>query len=219
MQAKPLILLITLCCAHLQAAEWADMPYAEGKDVPVIVYKSSVKARGVLVVAGWAPGKKDQVVNLYDKYWSKAPALGWHVIGVAVGEQPDAMQAGPEMIEGALKHLHSKANLDASLPVVITGVSMGGHVALASLARYPDRYVGAIAIPGMVQRASKLEGKRVVMRVGSRDSAGWRSGVKDSADLLTRAGAEVNFEELAGEGHVPNCNALELLKWVVAPKP
>lgn len=218
--ARPLLLILTCCLAShaLAAAEWTTVSYADGKDVSVIIHPSTQrKASGILVVMGGAPSQRAEVDGAIQMQWRGAPRAGWHVIGIAVGEEPGIPQSGPPIVEGVLNTLQSTHNLSTKLPIVLAGISNGGHVALGTFAANPERYHGTIAVPGMIgSRIGDVKGKRIALRVGANDSAGWRKGVEDAANAFRAAGAEVSFEVVPNQGHVPQVDAMALLAWVAA---
>lgn len=96
--------------------------------------------------------------------------------------------------------------------VHLAGTSNGGRAAFAIMLESPDVFATLLGAPGYFQEtdtsviASALAGKAVFNGVGEEDSEDWRSVVAETHELLTGLGIESVYDELEGQGHVPDAS-------------
>jgi predicted esterase len=96
--------------------------------------------------------------------------------------------------------------------IVLGGFSQGACLTAEYVARHPARYGGVILFsggligpPGTVwDDGGRFEGTPVFLGCSDRDSHVPESRVRETADLLTRMGAQVTMRIYPGMGHLVN---------------
>ncbi|NKB32310.1 MAG: hypothetical protein GKR91_04360 [Pseudomonadales bacterium] len=215
---KPLVLICILIIPSgvLQAAEetvllsngdslkvYFFMP--EGVETaPLVMHVSSGSNNEFAARAGFWLGKE-----LVERGWA-----------VAVPVSPEGRMYfvdNPHFFPEILAALQADYGLHGN-KVVISGISNGGSAALAIAAQQPEHYVGIIAAPGRIwdeqKFTSSMEGIKVYLRIGEKDTYRWNNRLEGMAATLTAAGAEVDAAIVPGARHIFSLDWDSLQGWL-----
>ena len=129
---------------------------------------------------------------------------GW---AVAVPISPEGRMYfvdSPHLFPEIIASLRAEHELHGG-KVVIGGISNGGSAALAIAAQSPQHYSGIIATPGRIwdeNKFSTLDGIKVYLRIGERDTYRWNNRLDEMKSTLAAAGAEVDAAIVPGAKHI-----------------
>ncbi len=141
---------------------------------------------------------------------------GW---AVAVPVSPEGRMYfvdNPHFFQEIIDSLRAQHDLHNS-KVVISGISNGGSAALAIAAQQPDLYAGIIAAPGRIwdeEKFTAMEGIKIYLRIGERDTYRWNNRLEGMTATLTAAGAEVDAAIVPGAKHIFSMEWESLQSWL-----
>ena len=220
--AMPLLVALSASCAAgapgpppLGTRGWVSVPLPAGGELNLLVVRAPGPARGVVLAFPWGAGDAGLLAGLVETYWDEAaPAAGYAVVGVEIygpGLEESAGVVVPALLEWIDRHLAEAAD-----HIVLTGASAGGigvfHAALAM----PGRVAGILAMPGRTSgdgSLAALAGAPVRLLVGEHDRR-WVTASESTAERLRAAGARVELDVLAGQGHVLRVSEEVLVRWL-----
>lgn len=89
---------------------------------------------------------------------------------------------------------------------IIVGTSNGGVATFNFLANSPERYAGAIVIPGVLREEVEINEQwkhlKVLLAYGEKDDANWIEHTKTTEERLTNRVSKVSSMVLEGQGHI-----------------
>jgi predicted esterase len=143
---------------------------------------------------------------------------GW-VIAVPVSPDSSSfLGKSGEIIPQVIDKLQLINEVEAGKSLLV-GVSNGGSSALEIANRHPERYLGVVAVPGMIANNAELadfKGLPIFLRIGENDYLRWNNRLPALEQTLSRAGAIVNARLEPGASHVFPINWDELQPWLDA---
>ena len=138
-----------------------------------------------------------------------------YVVAVPIKRNKLFFQGGEKDLPALFTWLEKQQKIDHSRSIVM-GISNGGRSAMKVMSRWPKKFGGVATSPDLMTKSDKtngLKGKAVWMRVGKKDSEGWRTGSKSTAQRLEKAGCLVSHEVVPG-GHIIPVDMNEALEFL-----
>ncbi len=171
------------------------------------------------LVLALAPGRgnSEAVEGVLKRYWAKE-AVRRNIVVVcpemqAVKFARAAFRTVPTLLGYVFTHYPVDRNR-----VVVAGNSNGGIGAFGCFAHCPDRFAGLLVFPGAplkgVDVPRTLSGKSAYVLVGEKDVE-WTQASQDLVAYLRKAGVNVEFEIVSGQGHALNLPPAKLFDWIV----
>jgi predicted esterase len=162
-------------------------------------------------------GNSEAVKGVLENYWEKE-ARKRNII-VVCPEMPAekfaraAFRTVPTLLGYVFTHY--PADRDR---VVVAGNSNGGIGAFGCFVRCPDRFAGLLVFPGapmkQVDVPRTLAGKSAYVLVGENDEE-WVKKSEQLVAYLRKAGVNVEYEVLSGQGHALDISPDKLFDWIV----
>ncbi|MBI4243856.1 MAG: dienelactone hydrolase family protein [Planctomycetes bacterium] len=124
---------------------------------------------------------------------------------------------GDEVIPVLLEHLTKiKKHFIDTKKVFIAGGSIGGMFTFEAFFSNPDRFIGALILPGTTSSkpTDKLKKKPIYIIIGEKDFPQWRSRNDELANELKNVGADVKYEVLKDQTHRLDLKPKVLLDWM-----
>lgn len=105
---------------------------------------------------------------------------------------------------------------------LLGGISNGGISALEIARRYPQDYLGVMAVPAVVRNTNELEslaGMPVYLRIGGDDQLGWALQFDATVAALREAGTKLNADIIEGAPHMFAMDWSTLEPWLASLLP
>ena len=123
--------------------------------------------------------------------------------------------AGFDVLE-LIDHVSERHTVDRGR-IVLAGLSNGGRAVFDIAARGAGKFAALVGAPGARYEGSEIEtigDVPVWIRVGALDTQDWRDGARATAEELRNRNCDVDFAELAGQGHVLVLEEQGLFEWL-----
>lgn len=165
------------------------------------------------VIMGGGPGNGRIASGTFQSLGQEFVERGWAVVTPVSPNSQSFFGANGELVWQLIEQLKQRDDI-ADGPALLGGISNGGTSALEMANRYPEGYLGVVAVPALANSSSvtNLSNVPVFLRIGSEDQLGWADRYDATVRALENAGALVDARLVEGGGHrVPiDWNNLEL---------
>lgn len=170
----------------------------------------------LIVAFPWGGGTPDLAFGMLRTYWDTEPSLRGYAV-VAPAARGSDLGGDTTLVTAILDWAMDEFEVDTER-VVFVGASNGGRGVFFAQEVSPIQPAALIAMPGAILPGTSLEalnGRPVRLMVGEQD-APWRDAADQAEPLLAAAGASVQLDVLAGQGHVLNVPQADLADWLDA---
>jgi predicted esterase len=216
---KPLLILLLMLPAWLLANE-EYVTLEDGSSIKVFMFYPKDQQDDPRPLCVLMPGGPANEYVARAQFWlgKELAERGW-VIAVPVS--PDATPFFGEnarKIPQVIDHLKQSPRISAGKTLLV-GVSNGGSSAIEIAGNDPDRYLGVVAVPGILKKSADLgpmNGLPVYIRIGGNDHLRWHRHMPALVEALTGAGARVDAAIIPRARHVFQLNWDELEPWLAS---
>ncbi len=214
---KYLLTLLLLLPGALHAAE-TMVRLDDGTDLKVFVFYPKEGGDGPWPLCVLMPGGGANEYLARAQFWlgHELAERGW---AIAVPVSPDDKPffgSNAEKIPKAIARLQRSPKIMEG-PTLLVGVSNGGSSALEIASQDPDKYLGVVAVPGIIKRPHELKdlnGLPVYLRIGSKDPFRWHEQLPGLTADLTAAGAQVDAALMPDASHLFKIDWENLQPWL-----
>ena len=194
-----------------RAAEFRTVTLSDGTEVTYAVALPADyrQERTYSVVFALPPGPQTQGMVLagLESYWEdEGTRRDYIVISPAAPGGTMFFRGAERLVPEFLEHMAAAYNV-AGGKFHLAGISNGGLSAFRIVTRNPALFHSVTVVPGFppaqedVQAIDRLRGIKVNMFVGAND-VGWLQPMETTKESLERAGVDVFFEVVPGEGRI-----------------
>lgn len=168
------------------------------------------------VVLPGGNGNRDSAVYAIGFIGPELVRRGWTVVTPVSPDGEPFFGANGRLVPALVDALEKKAGIDGGT-ALIAGLSNGGIGAIEIASRYPGRFIGAIAIPGLPSNRMSVQGLKglhVFLRIGAEDELKWGQHYDVAVTELTRAGVKLDARLVPGAHHDVPVDWKELDAWL-----
>ncbi len=215
------ILAAFVCAGQLRAFEKVSVRvpgFARAIQVYVVTPPGVEAPERLPTILALPPGagSAKMVEAVLAKYWEKE-AVKRRMVVVCPQMQGQAFaRAAFRLVPSVLGYVARRYPVDTR-KVVIAGNSNGGVGAFGCFVQCPTRFMGMVVFPGAplsgVDVPRTLSGKAAYVLVGEEDET-WIRGSEEMNGYLRRAGVQVRYEVVPGQGHSLDIAPKRLFDWI-----
>ncbi|NOY80579.1 MAG: hypothetical protein GXP31_06195 [Kiritimatiellaeota bacterium] len=162
------------------------------------------------------PGSAKMVEGALAKYWEKEAVKRKMVVLCPQMQGQAFARAAFRLVPSVLGYAARRYPVDTR-KVVVAGNSNGGVGAFGCFVQCPARFAGMVVFPGAplsgVDVPRTLSGKAAYVLVGEKDET-WIRGSEEMNEYLRRAGVQVRYEVVPGQGHSLDIAPKKLFDWI-----
>lgn len=191
------LLGLLMIWAPFVSAERIEVSLSNGSKLGVYLLLPTASEQAAAPLVVLMPGGSGEEVLARDlQYWlgEELQQRGW-VVAIPVSPNLRSFRGDNNALIPLLIDALQTDSRISSTRALLAGISNGGMSALEIATKDPARYRGIVAVPALVPQgmnAGALKGMPIYLRIGDQDEMSWMNRLKETAETLRQAGAQVD---------------------------